>query len=191
MQKKQQLQVATYQRKTNKKKDNIMSNFFYFLSTIFLIISCNCNKTAVESSGVKKIEPYFKMSKNNTIIYRFLYINNYGFEINEKNFWSIGKYESEFELRLSDRITVSEMINSIKTLVKVNDFAGGLTFSFVEKDTDTVYASYNLKNWIVKKEGISEFYKFPDTITNNTDTLFIKKLLKTESFVRDWNCYNK
>lgn len=157
------------------------------LFLIILLISCSSKKT-IDLDRIDKIEPYFPMSKTNTIIYKFLYTNNYGTEINEKSFWSNGKYEGEFALRLSGLVSVPKMINSIKTLKKVNDFVGGFTFAFVRKDTDTVYASYNLKNWIIKNNGKSEFYKYPDTITGETDSLFIKKLLKSESFLRDWDC---
>jgi hypothetical protein len=152
----------------------------FILGFLFSLICCNL---------VDKNSP-IPNYKNNTIVYRFLYNNNYGVEVTEKMFWSLGKGEGqEFAVRLTPYFHFPSMNKSIKSLEKVEERSGSYYFAFVNECKDTIYASENLKDWIIKENGKSLFYKYPEIITPTTDTLFIKELLKAEPFVRDWK-YN-
>ena len=128
---------------------------------------------------------------NNTIVYRFLYQNNYGIEINEKSFWSTGKYEGqEMAVRLT-KLPFKSFIEAIQTFEISDQRTGAYYFAIVDRCKDTIYSSEDLKSWIIKKNGKSYFYKYPDKAQVTTDTTFIKDILIAEPFLRNWNCDNR
>lgn len=151
-----------------------------------IIFSCLILLTCCKS--VEKVDKNAPIPnyKNSTIIYRFLYNNDYPIEISEKTFWSYGKEMQEFAVRLTSSIYFPSMIKSIKSFEKVDKQTGFYDFAFVDKCKDTIYASEDLQHWIIKENGKSLFYKYPKIVTPETDTLFIKKLLSAEPFVREW-----
>jgi hypothetical protein len=160
-----------------------------FLFTYFMIlISCNTTIDKSNYNNQSKNNNYCDRFKNNTVIYRFLYLNDYPVQIDENRFWNLGKVSSnEFAIRVTS-FPFKSIINSIKTFERVNERTGEYTFAIVNECKDTVYASKDLKDWIIKNNGVSEFYTFPITVSKTTDTLFIQKILKSEPFLRNWKC---
>lgn len=151
-----------------------------FLLFFVLFNACKSANTVDEKQPIPNY-------KTNTIIYRFLYQNDYGFEVNEERFWILGKGEGQdFAVRLTPNVYFPDLMKSISSLREVEYRTGAYYFAFVKSCKDTIYASEDLKDWIVKENGKSKFYKFPDTVTSKTDTVFIKELLKSEPFLRNW-----
>lgn len=151
-----------------------------------IIFSCLILLTCCKSTEKVDKNAPIPNYKNSTIIYRFLYNNDYPIEISEKTFWSYGKEMQEFAIRLTPNFYFPSMIKSIKSLQKVDKQTGFYDFAFVYKCKDTIYASHDLQDWIIKENGESLFYKYPKIVTPETDTLFIKELLSAEPFVREW-----
>lgn len=147
----------------------------------FLILLTCCKST--QKVDINAPIPNYK---NSTIIYRFLYNYDYPIEISEKTFWIYGKEMQEFAIRLTPNFYFPSMIKSIKSLQKVDEQTGFYDFAFVNKCKDTIYASEDLQDWIIKENGESLFYKYPKNVTPETDTLFIKELLSAEPFLREW-----
>lgn len=152
-----------------------------------IIFSCLILLTCCKSAEKVDKNAPIPFYRNNTIIYRFLYNNDYSAEINEQRFWSYGKGQHiEFAVRLTPYFHFPSKIKSIKSLEQVDKQTGFYDFAFVDKCKDTIYASYDLQHWIIKENGKSLYYRYPKIITPTTDTLFIKDLLLAEPFVREW-----
>jgi hypothetical protein len=86
------------------------------------------------------------------------------------------------------RFSYTSFTDAIKSFEKVDEQTGEFYFAIVDKCKDTIYASQDLKSWIVKENGKSIFYKYPEIPKHTTDTTFITDILKAEPFLRDWNC---
>jgi hypothetical protein len=148
------------------------------LTLIFIILFFSCKSYKIEN-----------IMRSNLTIYRFMYTGDYGIEINEDRFWSMGIGEAEFAYRVSSFVHLPSMKKFIKTLDKNNSCKEQpYYFAFIE-DKDTIYASKNLNSWIIKENNHVEYYNYQERKGNPKNEEYIKELLKSEPFLRSWNDY--
>ena len=130
-----------------------------------------------------------KQMNSNLTIYRLMYSSNYGIEINENRFWSIGIGETEFAYRISSFVYLPNMKKFIRTLEKSESCKEQpYYFAFVENN-DTIYASKNLNSWIIKENNLIEYYNSDLNKGNPKEAKYLKELLRSEPFLRSWNDY--
>lgn len=159
---------------------------------IFITYGCVCkiNPINKEENEVINQDKGFKINfKNNLVVYKFLHLWSYGFDIEEKQFWSAGEFNNEFAIRISN-YPFDSIVKSIKTFDKSNIRTGGFDLAFINECKDTIYSSANLKEWIIKENGKYEYYTYPNKPNKQTDTIFIKEIKKSDPFFNDWNCGN-
>jgi hypothetical protein len=137
----------------------------YLLSVLALIfLSCK-SKTADSHKDVLKHsdDEYFASDNHNATAYKMLYMNDYPYILSEKGFWENGKIGFDFAVHKTTVVNHRDLMVYFKTIDIQESHEGfKISYAFTFHDSkDTIYASYDLKDWLHKSVGKSFFYSEP------------------------------
>ncbi|KUJ49926.1 hypothetical protein [Chryseobacterium sp. JAH] len=152
-----------------------------FLIPLIIFNSCNISSKKVKKNDITKIDNIV-IGCDRFVCYKFLQNGNDSL-LNEKSFWGLGHVYNEFSFRII-KTPIDKFYSSISTFNKVeslDDFS--YDYAFVNNCNDTIYANGELSQWIIKKKGVSNFYKY-DKNRKNVDTLFVQNFMTVDNFFR-------
>ena len=153
-------------------------NKIFILSTFFLLVSCSQKMIRLDTDTSCILN-----CNNKLICYKYLYNDDNSFALNEKRFWKFGVQYKEFAYKSLD-ISFEDMTKSITSFEKKENMKVFIyTYAFINNCRDTIYADYNLNNWIIKKEGKANYYQFNKNLLQ-VDTLNTKGLGSMDKFFK-------
>lgn len=138
-----------------------------YLLVILFSVFLSCKSSVLRKNidvVISSNDEYFDKDNHNTTAYKLLYMNDYPYLLSEKSFWETGKIGFDFAVHKTTVVNHPDLMVYFKTIdMQESDegFKISYAFTFYESK-DTIYSSYDLKDWLHKKDGKSFLYSEPD-----------------------------